>query len=649
MTAEDSTLSSSSMTDRESSKEHLGHPADELEPRLRHTLSNFSRGEPLSDGGECLQLLIEVGATAHVKPLLKTAMLQALRVGKKDLIITCYLLDALMHVVKNDKTGARSHMETALRMSALVSLDRNLDLLRGFVGIEVALLWHDSPEIHAYVTRLNELSDIEADPHTQQALHIWMAEWAVHVRNLPFAEEMLARLPNPDEDLPLRESSWKTMRLHAELERARNNQQLAHDHMARAQSIIKSISQTLPSHLIQPYLKRTTRRRVEERLAKFQSDVQSALNLSSPAIKIGKASSLHLEPVIREILQGILQLSRNGNLKSLIDLILDSMLGFTGAQRGMVALVKNDQVTVDRGRHVGGRVLKSHEMTLSRTIAMEVTREGVPRLIEDAMNDDDLKIHESIQTHHLRSVLCLPLLVEGRARGAITLDHPDEAGVFDPSMVDGMQLLADHAAVAIEHALLLARVTNDRTTGTRTEGLLRERVAKAVDQAQRHGYSCGLLMAGIKGLEAIRDEHGRRTTDHVLREIATRLSKGLTQIHLLSGSSQLVADSEMLGVAGPSVARAQGDHFILYVPNAGPGRMSTIAGQVQERVEASPISHKDVEISVQICLGGASYPEHASSGEDLFNRAEEALDLARKSGDRQLQLAEPLAEEKATD
>src|SRR5262249_39734322 len=75
-------------------------------------------------------------------------------------------------------------------------------------------------------------------------------------------------------------------------------------------------------------------------------------------------------------------------------------------------------------------------------------------VLNDASGDNRFLADDYVRRHRARSVLCIPLLERTQAGGGIYLQHKPRAGVFSPDRLPLLEVLACHAAVALENARL---------------------------------------------------------------------------------------------------------------------------------------------------------------------------------------------------
>jgi phosphoserine phosphatase RsbU/P len=97
----------------------------------------------------------------------------------------------------------------------------------------------------------------------------------------------------------------------------------------------------------------------------------------------------------------------------------------------------------------------SAEVEISRTISDQVLKQGASVLTSDAQQDPRFQERHSIVLGGLRSVMAVPLAVEGRISGMIYVDNPFHTNRFTERDLQLLTLIAGVAAIRIENVRLL--------------------------------------------------------------------------------------------------------------------------------------------------------------------------------------------------
>jgi serine/threonine-protein kinase PknK len=192
-------------------------------------------------------------------------------------------------------------------------------------------------------------------------------------------------------------------------------------------------------------------------------------------VAFAPAQIAQLESIVRA-------LSMRDRLRPLLEQVLDTMILWTGVERGLLLLKAPDGRLVPRAaRNLAGHDLTGDQLALSQTIARRAIDAGDAVVATDAFSTlGDL--HASVHALKLRSVLALPLIARGEALGVVYLDDRGRKGAFGPRELAWVRVVASQAAMAIADArdgvLLRRAVRRAERARARLEALLREREAE---------------------------------------------------------------------------------------------------------------------------------------------------------------------------
>ena len=162
----------------------------------------------------------------------------------------------------------------------------------------------------------------------------------------------------------------------------------------------------------------------------------------------GEASRLHRMLEINK------RLASEHRIEPLLDLILDSVIDLTGAERGFVLLEETDGLKVETQRNMNAQSQDEH-IKWSRSIARQAMEHLAPVLTVDASSDRRFSDAASVMDLKLRSVLAVPLILRGEAVGTLYVDNRMRRGAFRQADAELAMDFADQAAVAIDNARLV--------------------------------------------------------------------------------------------------------------------------------------------------------------------------------------------------
>lgn len=146
-----------------------------------------------------------------------------------------------------------------------------------------------------------------------------------------------------------------------------------------------------------------------------------------------------------------------GNISELLEKILDTMLQLAEAKRGYILLADESgvlQVRVSRGLSSNLEQL-TKEIGFSRSVVKETVEKKMPILIADALTDRRFKDKESIRAMELRSIICVPLLMNEKVKGVLYVDNKDRPGIFDQEDITLLSAFANFVSYTIENTSYL--------------------------------------------------------------------------------------------------------------------------------------------------------------------------------------------------
>jgi phosphoserine phosphatase RsbU/P len=133
-------------------------------------------------------------------------------------------------------------------------------------------------------------------------------------------------------------------------------------------------------------------------------------------------------------------------LEHLFELILNLSVETVGAARGALIILENGELQVRATLGAGLRI--------SSSVREIVLQERRSLLVHDALTDRVFSGRESIVQQQIRSILAVPLQTEERVIGMIYLDSPFLVHKFKSEDLSLLTVMANIAAIRIEHARL---------------------------------------------------------------------------------------------------------------------------------------------------------------------------------------------------
>jgi adenylate cyclase len=146
-------------------------------------------------------------------------------------------------------------------------------------------------------------------------------------------------------------------------------------------------------------------------------------------------------------------LSSSLELREVLSKVMDRVISLMHASRGFIVLV--DPVTNDMSVEMAGGETdpeKSRRFLGSKSVIEQVVTTGRAVVSTDASLDDRFKGQQSVILQNLRSIIAVPLVTKGKVIGAVYVDNPFRAAIFEDKDKEFLQAIADLAAIAIDNA-----------------------------------------------------------------------------------------------------------------------------------------------------------------------------------------------------
>jgi diguanylate cyclase (GGDEF)-like protein len=210
-------------------------------------------------------------------------------------------------------------------------------------------------------------------------------------------------------------------------------------------------------------------------------------------------------------------------------------------------------------------------------------------------------------------VAAVPIIYHDRTMGVMMVTSDDPQRLWQDNEVMLLRTVADHVAVAVNHARLFQQMQHqaltDGLTGCFNRRFFEIQLERDLHLATRMRQPVSLILLDIDHFKRVNDSHGHDAGDDALRILAGALRE------------------EVRGV--DMAARYGGEEFAIILPQAGPEGAMVMAETLRarvERMEVPGVGH------ITISFGVATFPLDASSRELLVTSADRALYLAKRTG-----------------
>lgn len=143
--------------------------------------------------------------------------------------------------------------------------------------------------------------------------------------------------------------------------------------------------------------------------------------------------------------------------------VMDTIVSLAGAERAYLMLreKETDELSIRKARNWNQETLAQDDAVFSRGIVNTVLEQGEVILTTNAQTDARFQGMQSVFSHSLRSIMCIPLVLHGKVMGVMYVDNRIGEGNFSQDNIPIFTAFANQAATAIENARAFGRVKAD--------------------------------------------------------------------------------------------------------------------------------------------------------------------------------------------
>jgi diguanylate cyclase (GGDEF)-like protein len=159
---------------------------------------------------------------------------------------------------------------------------------------------------------------------------------------------------------------------------------------------------------------------------------------------------------------------------------------------------------------------------------------------------------------------------------------------------------------------LQSLIYTDELTRINNLRYLREQVPEYLDQAEKQGDSVAFLLFDIDDFKRINDNYGHLVGDKALVHFIKIITQKMNQ----------------RGIA----IRYAGDEFILVMPKMDKKSARQFGKGIQQCITENPLEVDHNEILIECSIGISLYPQNGKNWKILFEKADDALYIAKEKG-----------------
>jgi diguanylate cyclase (GGDEF)-like protein len=206
------------------------------------------------------------------------------------------------------------------------------------------------------------------------------------------------------------------------------------------------------------------------------------------------------------------------------------------------------------------------------------------------------------------------LVIEGAEPGEVAQLEARNAGLLGA-------VARGHLEIVWEIEEVTRRARTDSLTGLANRRHFDEQLRRVVNETDRFGGTCSLILVDLDHFKAVNDQFGHEAGDTVLKHVAAVLCDAVRTVDLC--------------------ARYGGEEIAVLLPQTSEEGAHELAERLRSTLEQRPSSHGGRQIPVTASFGVATYPSPVPYGDWLVLAADKALYEAKAAGRNCVKVIQP--------
>ncbi|MFC1510180.1 diguanylate cyclase [Candidatus Omnitrophota bacterium] len=325
------------------------------------------------------------------------------------------------------------------------------------------------------------------------------------------------------------------------------------------------------------------------------------------------------------VLDTINYLSSILDLDLLLSKVLEESMKSIQAERGVLLFYtgaeENKHLEVILSRNIKYNETEDYKAILNDAVLDHIHTQKSPLLFVPHDEKHNLEFGCDLQKHGISSALCAPVRLGEEILGVVVLDSKSTELIFNNEDVWVVDLILNHAGIAIQNAKLYKRAIFDGLTELYNRTFFETYVNKTIHEAHRYKNALSLLIIDIDFFKDFNDTYGHQTGDIVLKKISNILKNSVRKSDV--------------------AARYGGDEFVMLLTETNIEGAGVFAERLRKSVENADIivqaDNKKEILKATLSIGITELTDQINVGE-LMELVDKALYRAKNRGRNQISI-----------
>ncbi len=302
--------------------------------------------------------------------------------------------------------------------------------------------------------------------------------------------------------------------------------------------------------------------------------------------------------------------------------IVEKSAEVIGAEQGSIMLLDEEthEIEVKATKGLNLAILSHIRIRPGEGIAGSVLEAGVPMVVNNIEEDNRVSRSNRVR-YKTKSFISLPLKIRNKSIGVLNLADKRDGTDFSGNDVKLLEAIALYSAVAIERRVYyqssidLRKISiTDPLTSLLNRRYFEERISEEMERSKRHRQPFSLIILDIDNFKSLNDTYGHLCGDEILKTTTGVIRRCVRIIDI--------------------AARYGGEEFAIILPTTDKNDASLIGERIRSEIEGTLCLVKNIgkTLSITVSLGIASFPDDASTVEELINNSDRALYSAKNLG-----------------
>lgn len=305
--------------------------------------------------------------------------------------------------------------------------------------------------------------------------------------------------------------------------------------------------------------------------------------------------------------------------EELYDTILLKSSELVGAERGSLMILdnKNKLLSVKASKGLDRSIADNLRVRVGEGISGAIAARGIPVMVQNI--ESEVPSWKNRPRYKTKSFISIPLKLDTRVIGVINMSDKATGEAFSEEDLHMLLSFANFASIALERGayysmseeLKMLSMT-DHLTGLFNRRYFRERLFEEVERVKRHSECFSAFIIDIDNFKSFNDKYGHLAGDEILKGVARSIRDAVRSMDVVS--------------------RYGGEEFAVILPHTNKKDSYVIAERIRRGVAEFRPSTEGMTEWPTISLGVAEFPADASNIDDLVNKADRAMYLAKRMG-----------------